>query len=144
MLVTQDITRDINNRNNHHSVVVKLNMAKVYDKVSWIYLTKVMRRFGFWGRMIDMVWRLVSNNLYSIMVNRQPYGFFKSTRSLKQGDPIFPTLFIIEAEILVRGFNNLKMEKEYIGFVLPKWNEQLNHLCYANKINHFCSGYKVS
>ncbi|KAK6791733.1 hypothetical protein RDI58_010814 [Solanum bulbocastanum] len=62
VLLAQEIIRDINKRNKNHNVVVKLYMTKVYDRVSWIFLTKVMRAFGFDKRIIDMVWRLMSNN----------------------------------------------------------------------------------
>lgn len=54
--------RDINRRKKHTNVVVKLDMAKVYNKVSWIFLTKALRKFEFLEVIIDMVWRLVSNN----------------------------------------------------------------------------------
>lgn len=66
ILLAQKIIRNINKRNKDHNIVVKLDMTKVYDRVSWIFLTKVLRRFGFTERIIDMVWRLISNNWYSV------------------------------------------------------------------------------
>lgn len=57
-------------------MVVKLDMTKVYDIVSRIFLTKVMRKFDFSEIIIDMVWRLLLNNWYSICVNGQAYGLF--------------------------------------------------------------------
>lgn len=39
--------RDINKRAKNVNVVVKLDMAKAYDRISWVFLTKVMRKFGF-------------------------------------------------------------------------------------------------
>lgn len=55
VLLAQEIIRDINKRNKHHNIVVKSDMTKAYDRVSWIYLTKVMRQFGFSEIIIDMV-----------------------------------------------------------------------------------------
>lgn len=81
--MAQEILRDINKRAKHVNVVVKLNMAKAYDRMSWIFLTKVMRRFGFRERTIDMVWRILSNNWYSILINGQTHGFFSFIRGVK-------------------------------------------------------------
>lgn len=55
VLLAQKIVRDINKRARHVNVGVKLDMAKAYNRVSWIFLTKVMRKFGFGERIIDMV-----------------------------------------------------------------------------------------
>lgn len=68
ILLAQEIITDINMRNKNINVVVKLDMAKAYDRVSWIYLTKVLRCFGF------TEWRLLSNNWYSVLVNGRSYG----------------------------------------------------------------------
>lgn len=43
MIFAQELIRNINRKNVYHNVVVKLGIAKAYDKVSLIYLTKVMR-----------------------------------------------------------------------------------------------------
>ncbi|WMV44062.1 hypothetical protein MTR67_037447 [Solanum verrucosum] len=110
-------------------------MAKAYDRVSWIFLTKVLRKFGFSERMINMIWRLTSNNWYS---------FFQSSRGLKQGGPLSPTLFIIAAKVLPRGLNKLQEDGEYRGYGMPKWSSNINHLSYVDDTILFCSRDKKS
>lgn len=76
ILLAQEIIRDIRLRSKNHNVVVKLDMTKAYDRVSWIFIMKVLRKFDFYERIIDMVWRMLSHNWYSILVNGQAYDFF--------------------------------------------------------------------
>lgn len=65
-------------------MVVKLDMTKAYDMVSWIFLTEVLRKFGFSEVIIDMLWMLSSNNWYSVCLNRQSYGVFKPLGDLNK------------------------------------------------------------
>ncbi|XP_049393529.1 uncharacterized protein LOC125857915 [Solanum stenotomum] len=127
VLLAQEIIGDINKRKKNTIVVVKLDMTKAYDRVSWVFLTKVMRKFGFSEVIIDM-----------------SYGLFQSSRGLKQGDPLSPTLFIIAVEVLSRGLNKLYDDPDFIGYGLPKWSPKINHLSYADDTILFCSGERRS
>lgn len=44
------------------NLVMKLDMMKIYDKVEWLFLTKVLRRLRFGERIVDMIYRLLNNN----------------------------------------------------------------------------------
>ncbi|KAH0696182.1 hypothetical protein KY289_013664 [Solanum tuberosum] len=91
-----------------------------------------------------MVWRLISANWYSVLINGQSHGFFHSTRGLKQGDPLSPTLFIIVAEVLSRSLNQLNEQESFKGFGMPKWSPKINHLAYADDTILFGSGDRHS
>ena len=58
-LLAQELISDIQKLNRGGNVVLKLDMAKAYDKVSWPFLLQVL--FGFGEMWIDMIWRLISN-----------------------------------------------------------------------------------
>lgn len=62
ILLVQEIIHDIRIRGKPANVVIKIDMTKVYDRLSWIFLTKVLRKMGFGEILIDMVYRIVSNN----------------------------------------------------------------------------------
>lgn len=62
-------------------------MSKAYDRISWLFLMKVMRKMDFTKVFIDIIWRLIANNWYPIIINRKSYGSFHSTGGIKQADP---------------------------------------------------------
>ncbi|XP_047260900.1 secreted RxLR effector protein 78-like [Capsicum annuum] len=119
-------------------MVLKLDMMKAYDRVGWIFLTKFLRKMGFSEILIDMVFRLLENNWYSILLNGKPKGFFKSSRGLKQGDPLSPTLFIIAAEVLSINLKKLMLTKEFRLFGMPRGSPKLNHLAFADDMIILC------
>ncbi|XP_075086315.1 putative mitochondrial protein AtMg01250 [Nicotiana tabacum] len=75
------------------------------------------------------------------MVNVQSSGFFKSTRGVKQGDPLSSALFILSAKVLSRSLNKLFEDKSFVGFGMPKWYDPLNHLAYADDTIIFASAH---
>ncbi|XP_070036593.1 uncharacterized protein [Nicotiana tomentosiformis] len=144
ILLTQEIVTDIRLSGKPANVVIKLDMAKAYDRVSWKYLLHVLRKMGFSEHFINMVWSLISNNWYSVLVNGKSSRFFKSTRGVKQGDPLSPALFILSAEVLSKSLNKLFEDRSFVGFGMPKWSDPLNHLAYADDTIIFASAYLPS
>ncbi|KAH0772311.1 hypothetical protein KY290_016292 [Solanum tuberosum] len=140
IMLAQEIIHHIKKPNIGSNVVIKLDMAKAYDRVSWSYICLVLRRMGFEEVFIDMVWRIMANNWYSIIVNGKRHGFFHSTRGLKQGDPLSPALFILGAEVLSRSLNRLHSNPDYFGFLMETRGPQVNHLSFADDIILFTSG----
>lgn len=100
----------------------------------------MLRQFGFSKVIVDMIWRLVSNNWYAVVIKGKTFGLFKSTRGLKYRDPLPPTLFIIVAEVLSWGLNLLNEDPHFIGYGLPKWSLRINHLACVDDTILFGSG----
>lgn len=51
------------------NVVITLDMAKTYDRVSWFFLIKVLRKTSFSNVFIHIIWSLISNNWYLVLIN---------------------------------------------------------------------------
>lgn len=73
-------------------MVVKIDLAKTYDKVEWSLLEKILTLHGLPLKFIHLVMECVLSSSFSILVNRSPSNLFKPTRGLRQGDP-FPLSF---------------------------------------------------
>lgn len=77
-MLAQEMLKGIRKPTQGGNVVLKLDMAKAYDRVSWPYLCKLTEKLGFSEVWIDMIHRNISSNWYSLIVNGQMHGFFKS------------------------------------------------------------------
>ncbi|XP_059292066.1 uncharacterized protein LOC132045491 [Lycium ferocissimum] len=107
VLLTQELVADTRKRGKPGNVIIKLDITKAYDRVSLTYLAQVIKKMGFVEVHVDMVWRLIANNWYSILINGQSHGIFHSTRGIKKGDPLSPALFILAVEVLSTTLNSL-------------------------------------
>lgn len=70
--------------------------------------------------------------------------FFKSGRGLRQGDPLSPSLFVLNAELLSLLLNELQKHRGYRGFYMSSYGPQINHLAFADDFILFCNGGKTT
>lgn len=91
----------INKRVQGGNVMVKIDMAKAYDRVHCDFLLKVLEGFGFSRQFCKLVKECVKSHWYSVMMNRTYKGFFKASRGLRQGDSSFSLFFYFDGRGLV-------------------------------------------
>ena len=123
------------------NVLLKLDMAKAFDRISWEFIQDVLLAFGFDMNFTDLVMRCISGSWFSIIVNRGQEGYFQSTRGVRQGDPLSPTLFIIAVEFLIRGINHLFEQTAKMKYHTGV-NVQVNCLAFADDFILFTNGAK--
>ena len=96
-------------------MLVKLDLAKSYDRLNWEYLQKILKAFGFNERWINWVMPMVTTPVLSILLNRSPTKAFNATKGLKQGDQLSPFLFILAVEGLGRYIKEKVYIEQYTG-----------------------------
>ncbi|RVX10791.1 LINE-1 retrotransposable element ORF2 protein [Vitis vinifera] len=122
-------------------VLCKLDLEKAYDRINWDFLLSVMQRMGFGEKWIGWIRWCISTASFSVLVNGSPTGFFRSSRGLRQGDPLSPYLFVLGMEALsslinraVRGgfLSGCRIGgREGVGI-------QVTHLLFADDTLVFC------
>ena len=83
-------------------LICTLDVEKAFDHVNWIFLLQMLERSGFSPKWRQWIFFCLSTVRFSILINGSPCGFFGSSRSLRQGDPLSPLLFVLVMEALGR------------------------------------------
>ena len=85
---------------NQNTSMLLLDFEKTYDRVSWSFLEQTMEKMGFEETWIKRVMSLNRNASATIIVNGEQSQAFKLQRSVRQGCPLAPYLFLLTADVL--------------------------------------------
>ena len=86
--------------NNQNLSMLLLDFEKAYDRVNWTFLRQTMTRMGFHPTWINQVMSLNENAAASVVVNGEQSKTFPLQRSVRQGCPLAPYLFLLTVDVL--------------------------------------------
>ncbi|VFR01632.1 unnamed protein product [Cuscuta campestris] len=139
ILLTNELVHSIENNSRGGNVIVKLDMEKAFDKLSWNYLWAVLGRFGFDISAVNLLMSNLEGTFMSVKVNGFSKGFFQMKRGVKQGDPLSPLLFIIATEGFSRSIKATIDSKFLMPFKVGK-TPVVSHLSFADDLILFVNG----
>eukprot|EP00253_Pinus_taeda_P008044 PITA_08044 len=66
---------------NEAGIILKIDLSKAFDKLSWTYIQKMLNSFGFSPMWVCWVQSLISSTFFSILINGIPSQPFSPSRA---------------------------------------------------------------
>jgi hypothetical protein len=92
------------------TMVIKLDIRKAFDSLSWEALQHLLLTRGFPNLFCQWIQNILNTGKTAILLNGIPGPWIRCKNGLRQGDPISPYLYIIFSDILQQlimfAFNN--------------------------------------
>jgi hypothetical protein len=104
-------------------IMIKLDISKAFDSVSWAFLIEVLIRLGFGQIWCNVVCGLLSSSSTQILLNGCPGEVIHHRRGLRQGDPLSPMLFVLVMDVL----NIMVQRASAVGVLQPLSSRFLHH-----------------
>lgn len=80
--------------------MLKLDVVKAFDRLEWPFLMAVLEKSGFSGLLTGFLRASFAHASSAILLNGIPTGNIPLARSVRQGCPLSPLLFIIAFDVL--------------------------------------------
>ncbi|KAG7579142.1 Reverse transcriptase domain [Arabidopsis thaliana x Arabidopsis arenosa] len=139
VLLATEMVHGYNWKNISPRGMLKVDLRKAFDSVRWDFVIAAMRALAIPKRFINWVYQCISTPTFTVSVNGCNGGFFKSTKGLRQGDPLSPYLFVLAMEV----FSNLLHSRYAAGYIHyhPKASDlNISHLMFADDVMIFFDG----
>ena len=113
-------------------MVVKLDLANAFDRVNHTFLFQVMQRYGFAPYFINWVKACISSPWIAPLINGRAAPFFQASRGLRQGCPLSPLLYAIQASVLSYQLEKARQEQVLPGIRMARGTKDINHAQFAD------------
>ncbi|GLT29941.1 hypothetical protein SLA2020_047710 [Shorea laevis] len=139
IVLTQEAVHSIRHRKGKKgAIVLKIDLHKAFDSVSWDFLKKVLLDFNIPPTLVKLIMFCVNSVKLFVLWNGEPLPYFEPQRGLRQGDPLSPYLFIMVMEKLSHMILNRTHSKTWKPIQLGRGGLALSHLFFADDLMLFC------
>ena len=111
---------------------MNVDQEKAFDRVSHQYLSAVIRKYGF-GENFQKWIKILNNNIYAkVLINGELSSKIDIRRSVRQGCPLAPFLYVCVIETLLI---KIRADKNIIGIPSPSNYDRFLDVSFADDTN---------
>eukprot|EP00253_Pinus_taeda_P014295 PITA_14295 len=121
------------------AITLKIDLAKAFDRVSWLYIKMLLIHLGFPHNFIPWIMACITSPTFSVLINGSASHLFHSERGLRQGCPLSPLLFFIVMDGLSRLIATTKRDGDLCGLKISD-DCFLTHLLFMDVVLIFLDG----
>ena len=143
ILLSQEIMHNYHLKKGPPRCAMKIDLRKAFDTINWDYIVQGLQNIGIRPDMVNWIKTCITTPYFSININGELQGWFRSSRGIRQGDPLSPYLFVLAME----GLNgHLRGASTNPGFKFH-WRckpNNITNICFADDILIFSHADTVS
>ena len=139
VLLATELVQGYNRQNIDPRGMLKVDLRKAFDSIRWDFIISALKAIGIPDRFVYWITQCISTPTFSVCVNGNTGGFFKSTRGLRQGNPLSPFLFVLAMEVFSSLLNS-RFQAGYIHYHPKTSPLSISHLMFADDIMVFFDG----
>ncbi|XP_058783502.1 uncharacterized protein LOC131658194 [Vicia villosa] len=138
--LTSEAANSLHRKTLGGNIILKVDIAKAFDTLSWKFILKVLHQFGFCEKFCLWIKCILSSAKVSIALNGQQHVFFNCQRGVRQGDPLSPMFFCLDEDVLSRVISKLVSDNK-VKLMHASRNVMFpSHTLYADDIILFSRG----
>lgn len=138
ILITQEIVHTMMNlKGKKGSMVLKLDIHKAFDTLSWDFLRATLVDFNLPTYIVNLLMFCVSHMDISILWNGECLPSFTPGQGLRQGDPLSPYLFILAMEKLSHMILQRVNNGSWKPIKAARGSPPISHLFFADHLMLF-------
>lgn len=139
VLLATDLVHGYNRSISEPKAMLKVDIRKAFDSVRWDFVISALRALDIPHSFVNWISECIYTPSFTVAVNGSTGGNFRSSRGLRQSDPLSPYLFILAMEV----FSSLlqsRFDGGYIHYHLGTADLKVTHLMFADDVMIFFDG----
>jgi hypothetical protein len=135
IIIAQEITHSFSlNSWNNHAFMLKIDLAKAFDRLEWNFISAALARKGLHAHFINLVHACISSPTFSVIINGQSYARFTSSRGVRQGCPLSLYLFVLAVNELSLALQEAMQNNNLTGISLGPDCPPIHSLLFADHL----------